>query len=90
MFRLMNPVFTLLVTACIGFSCYAVEPIDRTPESILPVPDAVASKQDEMKPYAEPIEHTEYKIEMVPIPGGSFLMGSPENEADRDLTILDW
>ena len=36
-----------------------------------------------MKPYAELIEHTELEIEMVPVPGGVFRMGSPEDEAER-------
>ena len=47
------------------------------------VPDAIAASEAEMKSYADPIEHTELAIEMVPIPGGSFLMGSPESEAGR-------
>jgi len=47
------------------------------------LPDAVASNESEMKPYAEPIDQTEVKIEMVPIPGGTFLMGSAEAENDR-------
>jgi formylglycine-generating enzyme required for sulfatase activity len=46
-------------------------------------PDAEAKTQAEMKPYAELIEHTDTAIEMVPIPGGEFLMGSPDTEADR-------
>ncbi|HEX8201526.1 MAG TPA: SUMF1/EgtB/PvdO family nonheme iron enzyme [Isosphaeraceae bacterium] len=37
----------------------------------------------EMKPYAEAIPGTEISFQMVPIPGGQFLMGSPESEADR-------
>ena len=49
----------------------------------LEVPDAVAASETEMKPYAEPIEHTDLVINMVPIPGGTFLMGSPESEEDR-------
>ena len=36
-----------------------------------------------MKPYEEPIEHTDLAIAMVPIRGGSFLMGSPDSEDDR-------
>ena len=48
------------------------------------VADAVAASEADMKPYSEPIEHTEVTLEMVPIPGGSFLMGSPESEADRN------
>ena len=36
-----------------------------------------------MQAYDELIEHTSVKINMVPIPGGKFTMGSPESEADR-------
>jgi hypothetical protein len=42
----------------------------------LSVPDAEAKDAKDMKPYAELIEHTEVKIEMVPIPGGKFLIRS--------------
>lgn len=52
-----------------------VQPVD--------VPDAIATNEAEMKPYADLIEHTEVSLEMVPIPGGKFLMGSPESEDDR-------
>ncbi len=36
-----------------------------------------------MNAYAQPIEHTELVLEMVPIPGGTFVMGSPDAESDR-------
>ena len=36
-----------------------------------------------MKPYAELLGGTKIKFEMVPIPGGKFVMGSPEDEAGR-------
>jgi formylglycine-generating enzyme required for sulfatase activity len=49
----------------------------------LVVPNALAKTQEEMKPYAEPIEHTDVKLEMVPIPGGRFRMGSPDSEQGR-------
>ncbi|MEP3477680.1 MAG: formylglycine-generating enzyme family protein [Fuerstiella sp.] len=49
----------------------------------LSLADAVASTTDEMKAYAEVIEHTDVKIELVPVPGGEFLMGSPDNEKNR-------
>ncbi|MCA9140362.1 MAG: SUMF1/EgtB/PvdO family nonheme iron enzyme, partial [Planctomycetales bacterium] len=59
--------------------------VGETPQKVepLPVPDATAATQAEMKPYAEKIEHTDLTIEMVPIPGGEFMMGSPDTEADR-------
>src|SRR4030095_3631076 len=49
----------------------------------LAVADSDAKSAAEMKPYAELIEHTEAKIEMVPIPGGKFTMGSPASEKGR-------
>ena len=47
------------------------------------IAEAQAATQAEMKPYTELIEHTDAKIEMVPIPGGKFVMGSPEGEPGR-------
>jgi formylglycine-generating enzyme required for sulfatase activity len=49
----------------------------------LPIPDAEAKTEAEMKPYTEVIEHTDARIEMVPIRGGRFWMGSPETEKGR-------
>ena len=47
--------------------------------------NADAETQDEagMKPYTETIDGPGIKFDMVPIPGGKFVMGSPEEEADR-------
>ena len=36
-----------------------------------------------MEPYTELVEHTDAKIEMLPIRGGRFLMGSPDSEKGR-------
>jgi len=49
----------------------------------LEVANSAAKTEAEMKPYAELIEHTRTKIEMLPIKGGSFMMGSPASETDR-------
>ena len=49
-----------------------------------PNPDAAATKESEMKPYSEQIVGVDLEFEMVPIPGGKFLMGSPEDEPDRN------
>src|SRR5687768_10702308 len=49
----------------------------------LPLPDSAAKSEGQMKPYTELIEHTDAKVEMVPIRGGRFVMGSPENEKGR-------
>lgn len=56
----------------------------QLPGEELVVADAVATTAEDMKPYSEPIEHTDVTIEFVPIPGGNFLMGSPTDEADRN------
>ncbi len=53
-------------------------------DRLFPVKDSVASKPEEMKKYVELIEHTSAKIEMIPIAGGTFSMGSPESESDRN------
>src|SRR5262245_8508576 len=42
-----------------------------------------AKSESEMKEYVQAIRNTEITFSMVPIPGGEFLMGSPESEADR-------
>ncbi len=49
----------------------------------VPVKDSEAASEAEMKAYTEIIEQTDATIEMLPIPGGKFLMGSPESEANR-------
>ena len=55
----------------------------RLPAPTPPPADAIASSQSEMKPYEQPIMHTDTTIEMVPIPGGTFVMGSPDDEEGR-------
>lgn len=52
------------------------------PEAV-PLPEAEAQTEADMKPYTETIPGTEVKFEMVPIRGGKFLMGSPESEPGR-------
>jgi formylglycine-generating enzyme required for sulfatase activity len=46
-------------------------------------PDSIAASEAEMKPYKQRLRHTEVEFEMVPIPGGVYLMGSPESEPGR-------
>ena len=47
------------------------------------IPDAVATTQEQMRRYIELIEHSPAKIEMIPIPSGTFQMGSPEGQENR-------
>ncbi|MDR2440125.1 MAG: formylglycine-generating enzyme family protein [Planctomycetaceae bacterium] len=46
----------------------------------VPVDDANAQSESEMKPYSEKIIGSDQIFKMIPIKGGKFLMGSPENE----------
>lgn len=55
----------------------------RLPAPTPPPADAIASSESEMKPYVQPIMHTDTSIEMVPIVGGTFVMGSPVGEEGR-------
>ncbi len=57
-----------------------------TPEWLpepIEVENAAATKADEMKTYVEAIPDTEVTFQMVPIPGGKFVMGSPDGEEGR-------
>lgn len=71
----------LTAVACLAASLVSAdEPAKVEP---LDVPGWRAANEAEMKPYAEQIEHTELEIDMLPIPGGEFVMGSPDTEPDR-------
>lgn len=49
----------------------------------LPVSAQEAPLPADMKPYTETIPGTDIKFEMVPIPGGTFTIGSPDDEENR-------
>lgn len=51
---------------------------------LLEVDNSAAAAEGDMKAYTEVIEHTDVTFDMVPIPGGTFVMGSPESEDDRE------
>jgi len=65
-----------------GLNPTAVPTVEWMPEPIENV-DAVAADAGGMKPYTEELPDSDMTFDMVPIPGGKFLMGSPEGEADR-------
>lgn len=73
--------FFALPVSCLLFATSAVA-ADVVPP--LDLPDSQAASAAEMKPYTEIIEHTDATIEMLPIPGGVFTMGTPDTEANRD------
>ena len=74
-FMAVSAIFCCVLTVSSAQSQQHPAPID--------VPDAVATAPAEMKPYADLIEHTDAKLEMIPIPGGRFRMGSPDSEEGR-------
>jgi formylglycine-generating enzyme required for sulfatase activity len=49
----------------------------------LEVPNAAAATAAEMKPYTDAIAGTSVRFDLVPIPGGTFTMGSPASEEGR-------
>jgi sulfatase modifying factor 1 len=58
-------------------------PKEQEPEHDEPPTEVVVKKEQEPKP-VEPPARSKLAIEWVDIPGGTFTMGSPSNEADRD------
>ncbi|MEM9701180.1 MAG: SUMF1/EgtB/PvdO family nonheme iron enzyme [Planctomycetota bacterium] len=46
-------------------------------------PGENATTVEEMRPYTEEIANTDLKFDLAPIPGGEFLIGSPEDEPNR-------
>ena len=53
------------------------------PKSPMEVKNATAKSQAEMKPYTDVIANADVTFDLVPIPGGKFMMGSPDSEAGR-------
>ena len=47
------------------------------------VPAAIAATPEEMKAYSEPLADTTFKLDMLPVKGGKFIMGSPDTETGR-------
>ncbi len=70
-----------LVVALGSLPALAGEPDPDDP--YLRDPDSFATSEAEMKPYSQQIRDTNVSFDMVPIPGGEFLLGSPETEELR-------
>jgi formylglycine-generating enzyme required for sulfatase activity len=77
----------LIVVSCldwnVGGTVYATDKESNKKDRVLEIVDANATSASEMKPYTERIEHSNAVVEMLPIPGGKFKMGSPETETGR-------
>ncbi len=71
--RHLTPVIALLLGS-LGFASISLSQ-DNTGD---------AKSEAEMKQYVQKIRNTEISFTMVPIPGGEFLMGSPEAEPGRN------
>ena len=54
-----------------------------SPKSPAEVKTPTAKTAAEMKPYTDVIANTDVTFDMVPIPGGKFMMGSPDGEPGR-------
>ena len=68
--------------ASLGFNPTATPTLQWLPAP-LDLPASVASSEAEMKLYTETIGSSDVTFQMVPIPGGTFWRGSPDDEADR-------
>ena len=71
----------VMVAVCV-FSAQAALAADA-PKSPAEVKDAAATTPAEMKPYTDVIANGDVSFDLVPVPGGKFLMGSPDGEASR-------
>ncbi len=74
----LTTIIILLMTVTLS----AGEPDPKDP--YLRDPDSIASTEAEMKPYTQRLRDTEITFEMLPIPGGTFQMGSPPTEENRE------
>ncbi len=74
----LTVVFILLMAASLSGG----EPDPKDP--YLRDPDSIASTEAEMKPYTQRLRDTEIEFEMLPIPGGTYQMGSPADEENRE------
>jgi formylglycine-generating enzyme required for sulfatase activity len=73
-------VAVLLLPCGIARSAVAAERVPKTPAEVV---DAAAKNESEMKPYTDVIANGDVTFEMLPIPGGKYLMGSPAAEPER-------
>ena len=58
--------------------------LSQDSDRIFPVNNSAATIAEEMKKYTELIEHSNAKIEMIPIPGGKFAMGCPDSDPNKN------
>ncbi len=75
----------VVASSCCGLALTAglMAQAAAVPKTPAEVRNATAKNQAEMRPYADVIANGEVTFELVPIPGGRFLMGSPDSEEGR-------
>jgi formylglycine-generating enzyme required for sulfatase activity len=73
----------ICVLAALCFAAAQTSLAADPPKSPAEVKDAAATTAAEMKPYTDVIANGDVTFSMVPIPGGKFVMGSPEGEPSR-------
>jgi formylglycine-generating enzyme required for sulfatase activity len=80
-----TPVRGLLLFTALALGVFAPATLALADGPVDPatITEANASDEAEMKPYKEVISGPNIRFDMVPIPGGTFMFGSPEGEADR-------
>ena len=85
--------FVVIVTVCLVAFPAAILAQDlssiHTPgieflKNPVPVENSVAKTAKDMKAYEETLPGTELKFKMIPVQGGKFLMGSPDDEEARE------
>src|SRR5919106_1756552 len=82
-------VFVTAVAACLGFAAQGSDSTEANDiETVKEIHKFILSKSEaktesEMKAYTNTIPGTSVKYSLVPIPGGQFVMGSPDNEPER-------
>ncbi|MCH2129676.1 MAG: formylglycine-generating enzyme family protein [Pirellulaceae bacterium] len=81
---ILKSLLGLVLAMPLGVSAEDTPTAPANAHKALPNPAAEASHEDDMQPYDEPIRYSNASVEMVPIPGGTFVMGSPEDEAGRE------
>lgn len=78
--RVRRAALKLLAVVLLSGVVWSVWPPARAQQGRAPAPTALPA---DMKPYVETIPGTDVQFEMVPVPGGTFLMGSPPDEPGR-------
>ncbi len=83
----LSPICSLARSLVLGMAAlFIAEFANADEEAFAPlpdVPDAEAAAEADMQPYTEIIAGTSATFDMLPIPGGEFVMGSAEDEANR-------